>query len=85
MVTLTQQAETVASKRYYLKDESGEPEENANTLLERVAKAIASSEKLRILQKNIVFQAISDNSLHFNLFNLLFLCLIRSLITKGKT
>ena len=46
MVTLTQQAETVASKRYYLKDESGEPEENANTLLERVAKAIASSEKL---------------------------------------
>jgi ribonucleoside-diphosphate reductase alpha chain len=46
LVTLTQQAETVASKRYYLKDESGEPEENANTLLERVAKAIASSEKL---------------------------------------
>ena len=46
MVTLTQQAETVASKRYYLKDESGEPEENANTLLKRVAKAIASSEKL---------------------------------------
>ena len=46
MVTLTQQAETVASKRYYLKDESGEPEENANTLLERVAKAIASAEKL---------------------------------------
>ena len=46
MVTLTQQAETVASKRYYLKDESGEPEENANALLKRVAKAIASSEKL---------------------------------------
>jgi len=46
LVTLTQQAETVASKRYYLKDESGEPEENANTLLKRVAKAIASSEKL---------------------------------------
>ncbi len=46
MVTLTQQAETVASKRYYLKDESGKPEENANALLKRVAKAIASSEKL---------------------------------------
>ena len=46
MVTLTQQAETVASKRYYLKDESGEPEENANTLLKRVATAIASTEKL---------------------------------------
>jgi ribonucleoside-diphosphate reductase alpha chain len=46
LVTLTQQAETVASKRYYLKDESGKPEENANALLKRVAKAIASSEKL---------------------------------------
>ena len=44
MVTLSQQAETVASKRYYLKDESGAPEETVNDLFKRVAKAIASSE-----------------------------------------
>ena len=45
MVTLSQQAETVASTRYYLKDESGEPEETVNDLFKRVAKAIANAEK----------------------------------------
>jgi len=44
LVTLSKQAETVASKRYYLKDESGAPEETVNDLFKRVAKAIASSE-----------------------------------------
>ena len=45
MVTLSQQAETVASTRYYLKDESGEPEETVKDLFKRVAKAIANAEK----------------------------------------
>ena len=45
MVTLSQQAETVASTRYYLKDESGKPEETVNDLFKRVAKAIANAEK----------------------------------------
>ena len=45
MVTLSKQAETVASKRYYLKDESGEPEETVNDLFKRVAQAIANAEK----------------------------------------
>ena len=44
MVTLSKQAETVASKRYYLKDESGQPEETVNDLFNRVAEAIAESE-----------------------------------------
>ena len=41
MVTLTQQAETVASSRYYLKDENNEVIETADDMFERVGQAIA--------------------------------------------
>ena len=44
MVTLTDQAETILETRYYLKDSDGKPQENAEQMFRRVAKAIAAIE-----------------------------------------
>jgi len=44
MIALSTQAETVAKKRYYLKDVSGDPQETADSLIKRVSEAIASVE-----------------------------------------
>ena len=44
MVTLTAQAETILETRYYLKDTNGVPQENADQMFRRVAKAIAAIE-----------------------------------------
>jgi len=44
MVSLTSQAQTVAEKRYFLKDDSGAPIEDADGLFRRVANAISSVE-----------------------------------------
>ena len=44
MVTLTEQAETILETRYYLKDGTGKPQENAEQMFRRVAKAIAAIE-----------------------------------------
>ena len=46
MTTLTKQAEIVASKRYYQKNDNGEVIENGDSLFKRVAMAIASVETL---------------------------------------
>ena len=44
MVTLASQAELVARKRYYLKDDENEPIENADDMFRRVAAAVADVE-----------------------------------------
>ena len=41
MVTLTEQAETILETRYYLKDGTGKPKENAEQMFRRVANALA--------------------------------------------
>jgi len=45
MVTLTEQAETILETRYYLKDNTGKPQENAEQMFRRVANALASVEE----------------------------------------
>ena len=42
---LTKTAEIVLSRRYYLKDESGEPVESWETLCKRVSSAVAEVDK----------------------------------------
>ena len=44
MVTLTEQAETILETRYYLKDSTGKPQENAEQMFRRVANALAEVE-----------------------------------------
>ena len=44
MVMLAAQAELVARKRYYLKDDENEPIENADEMFRRVAAAVADVE-----------------------------------------
>ena len=44
MVTLTEQAETILETRYYLKDNTGKPQENAEQMFRRVANALAEVE-----------------------------------------
>ena len=44
MVMLAAQAELVARKRYYLKDDDNEPIENADEMFKRVASAISDVE-----------------------------------------
>ena len=44
MVTLAAQAELVAKKRYYLKDDENQPTENADQMFKRVADAVSSVE-----------------------------------------
>ena len=44
MVTLTEQAETILETRYYLKDKTGTPQENAEQMFRRVANALAEVE-----------------------------------------
>ena len=46
MVHLSPQAEVVAKKRYYLKNDLGETIENAEGMFKRVAKGVASIESL---------------------------------------
>ena len=46
MADLTPQAETIAKKRYYLKDGTGEPIENSTDMFKRVAKTVASVEQM---------------------------------------
>jgi len=43
-VTLTEQAETILETRYYLKDGTGKPQENAEQMFRRVANALAEVE-----------------------------------------
>ena len=45
MVTLTEQAETILETRYYLKDDTGKPQENAEQMFRRVANALAVVEE----------------------------------------
>ena len=45
MVTLTEQAETILETRYYLKDDTGKPQENAEQMFRRVANALAAVEE----------------------------------------
>ena len=45
MVTLTEQAETILETRYYLKDSTGKPQENAEQMFRRVANALATVEQ----------------------------------------
>jgi len=45
MVTLTAQAETILETRYYLKDSTGKPQENAEQMFRRVANALAKVEQ----------------------------------------
>jgi len=46
MADLTPQAETIAKKRYYLKDEAGETVEDSTDMFKRVAKTVALIEQL---------------------------------------
>ena len=46
MADLTPQAETIAKKRYYLKDKIGETVENSTDMFQRVAKTVGSIEKM---------------------------------------
>ena len=46
MASLTQQALTVAEKRYFLKDDEGNPAEDVDALFKRVSEAIAEPETL---------------------------------------
>ena len=45
MVTLTEQAETILETRYYLKDSTGKPQEDAEQMFRRVANALATVEQ----------------------------------------
>ena len=45
-ITLAPQSEVVAKKRYYLKEQNGEVIENASSLFNRVATAVASIESI---------------------------------------
>ena len=44
MVALTEQAETILETRYYLKDQTGKPQEDAEQMFRRVANALAEVE-----------------------------------------
>ena len=46
MVTLATQAELVAQKRYYLKDDENKPVENADDMFRRVASAVGDVETM---------------------------------------
>ena len=46
MADLTPQAETIAKKRYYLKNETGETVENSTDMFKRVAKTVGSVEQM---------------------------------------
>ena len=45
MVTLTSQAQLVAEKRYFQKNDAGKPVEDVDGLFRRVANAVAKPEK----------------------------------------
>ena len=46
MADLTPQAETIAKKRYYLKDKAGETVENSTDMFKRVAKTVGLIEQM---------------------------------------
>ena len=61
MVTLSSQAQTVAEKRYFLKDDDGNPIENADGLFRRVADAVADVEKASFGKLDAEVKLISND------------------------
>jgi len=83
MVELSKNAEIVLAKRYYRKNEKGEPTENAEQLFRRVAKNIAQAEK-NYGAKDEEMKKIEDQ--FFNaMFNLEFLPNSPTLTNAGTT
>ena len=61
MVTLSSQAQTVAEKRYFLKDDDGNLVENADGLFRRVADAVADVEKTSFGKLDAEVKLISND------------------------
>jgi ribonucleoside-diphosphate reductase alpha chain len=61
MVTLSSQAQTVAEKRYFLKDDDGNLIENADGLFRRVADAVADVEKTSFGKLDAEVKLISND------------------------
>ena len=68
MTTLTEQAETIAQSRYYLKDDAGTIIENDEGMFRRVANAISSVERgYDTLESQIHFLSKEFESMMANL------------------